>query len=279
MDGGIIHLRLERRSTVSRAAAGRTVEEQVVATNVDIIFLVTALAQDLNPRRLERYLTLVWDAGSIPVVLLNKADLCADPAGAAESVRRRLPLVDVVVVSALEDAGLDQLAPYLRPAQTVALLGSSGVGKSTLVNRLLGAETLRVGAISEADGKGRHTTTARQLVMLPGGALLIDTPGMRELQLWGDESAVAGAFDDIASLAAECRFADCGHGSEPGCAVRDAVNVGRLDADRLDNFRRLGREAAFEERKRDKAVASENKRKWKQIHKAQRALSRDRDRG
>ncbi len=279
VEGGIIHLRLERRSTVSRAAAGRAVEEQVVAANVDIIFLVTALTQDLNPRRLERYLTLVWDAGAVPIVLLNKADLCADPAGVTESVRSRLPLVDVVAVSALEDAGLDQLSPYLRPAQTVALLGSSGVGKSTLVNRLLGAETLRVGAISEAHGKGRHTTTARQLVTLPGGALLIDTPGMRELQLWGDESAVAGAFDDIASLAAECRFADCGHGTEPGCAVQDAVNAGRLDADRLENFRRLGREAAFEERKRDKAVASESKRKWKQIHKAQRALFRDRDRG
>jgi ribosome biogenesis GTPase / thiamine phosphate phosphatase len=279
VDGGVIHLRLERRSTVSRAAAGRNVEEQVVAANVDIIFLVTALTQDLNPRRLERYLTMVWDAGAVPVVLLNKADLCDDPAAASESVRHRLPLVDVVVVSALQDAGLDQLAPYLRPAQTVALLGSSGVGKSTLVNRLMGVDTLRVGAIRDTDGKGRHTTTARQLVSLPGGALLIDTPGMRELQLWGDESAVAGAFDDIASLAAECRFADCGHGTEPGCAVREAVIAGRLDSDRLEHFRRLGREAAFEERKRDKAAASENKRKWKQIHKAQRALNRDRDRG
>jgi ribosome biogenesis GTPase len=279
VDGGIIHRRLERRSTVSRAAAGRGVEEQVVAANVDIIFLVTALTQDLNPRRLERYLTLVWDAGAVPVVLLNKSDLCDDPAAVSESVRTRLPLVDVVVVSALQDAGLVQLAPYLRPAQTVALLGSSGVGKSTLVNHLLGADTQRVGAISEADGKGRHTTTARQLVTLPGGALLIDTPGMRELQLWGDESAVAGAFDDIAALAADCRFADCGHGTEPRCAVQDAVNTGRLDADRLENFRRLEREAAFEERKRDKAAASETKRKWKQLHKAQRALFRDRDRG
>jgi ribosome biogenesis GTPase len=201
----------------------------------DIIFLVTALTQDLNPRRLERYLTLVWDAGAVPVVLLNKADLCDDPAGTSESVRRRLPLVDVVVVSALQDVGLVQLEPYLRPAQTVALLGSSGVGKSTLVNHLLGADTLRVGAISEADGKGRHTTTARQLVTLPGGALLIDTPGMRELQLWGDESAVAGAFDDIAARAGECRFADRGHGTEPGCAVQEAVNTRRLDADRLEN--------------------------------------------
>ena len=275
----IIHLRLERRSTVSRAAAGRAVAEQVVAANVDVIFLVTALTEDLNTRRLERYLTMVWDAGAVPVVLLNKADLCEDPAGASESVRARLPMIDVVAVSALHDAGLDALAPYLRPAQTVALLGSSGVGKSTLVNRLLGAETLRIGAVSEADGKGRHTTTARQLVELPGGALLIDTPGMREIQWWGDESAVAGAFDDIGALAAGCRFGNCAHGGEPGCAVRDAVESGRLDADRLESFQRLGREAAFEERKRDKAAASEARRRWKQVHMAQRALYRDRNRG
>ena len=184
VDGGIIHVRLERRGTVSRAAAGRAVDQQVVAANVDIIFLVTALTQDLNTRRLERYLTMVWDAGAVPVVVLNKADLCEDPAAVCASVRARLPLIDVVVVSALEDAGLDALAPYLRPAQTVALLGSSGVGKSTLVNRLMGEERLRVGAISDADGKGRHTTTARQLVRRQGpshhdGAAVGGTAGRR----------------------------------------------------------------------------------------------------
>jgi ribosome biogenesis GTPase / thiamine phosphate phosphatase len=214
----------------------------------------------------------------VPVVLLNKADLCDDPAAVCESVRRRLPLVDVLPVSAIENTGLEALIPYLRPAQTIALLGSSGVGKSTLVNRLLGAEALRVGAISEADGKGRHTTKTRQLVELPGGALLIDTPGMRELQPWGDESAVAASFDDIASLAAGCRFTDCAHGSEPGCAVRDAVETGRLDTDRLGHFQRLGREAAYEARKHDKAAAAEQKRRWKLLHQAQRAMYRDRDR-
>ena len=277
--GGSIHLRLARRGTVSRAAPGRAVEEQVVAANVDTIFLVTALVQDLNTRRLERYLTMVWDAGAVPVVVLNKADLCEDPAGVAESVRARLSMTDVVIVSALQDERLDVLAPYLRPARTVALLGSSGVGKSTLVNRLLGSERLRVGAISDADGKGRHTTTARQLVELPGGALLIDTPGMRELQPWGDEASVAAAFDDIATLAADCRFADCAHGTEPGCAVRQAVESGRLDADRLQNFRHLEREAAYEARKHDKAAAAEHKRRWKQVHQAQKAIYRDRDRG
>jgi ribosome biogenesis GTPase / thiamine phosphate phosphatase len=278
VDRGIIHRRLERRGTVSRAAAGRAVEQQVVAANVDTIFLVTTVAQDLNARRLERYLTMVWDAGAVPVVLLNKADLATDPERECAGLRLRLPMVDVLAVSALQETGLDALGAYLRPAVTVALLGSSGVGKSTLVNRLVGRELLRVNAISDEDGKGRHTTTSRQLVELPGGALLIDTPGMRELQPWVDEAAVDGAFDDIAVLAAACRFADCAHEAEPGCAVLQAVDGGRLDPDRLEHYRRLGREAAFEERKRNKAFAADEKRRWKQIHMAQRALYKDRDR-
>ena len=282
VEQGIIHRRLDRRGTVSRAAAGRAVDQQVLAANVDTIFLVTTLGQDLNARRLERYLTMVWDAGAVPVVLLNKSDLSEDPEAERDSVRARLPLVDVLILSALqpdEIGGLDALAPYLRPAQTVALLGSSGVGKSTIINRLVGREALKTRAISDTNGKGQHTTTSRQLVALPGGALLIDTPGMRELQPWADASAVDAAFDDITALAGGCRFADCGHAGEPGCAVRDAVDSGRLDADRLENYRRLGREAAFEERKRNKAAAAEEKRRWKQIHQAQRRMYRDRDRG
>lgn len=277
-DRGVVHFRLERRSTVSRKAAGRAPDEQILAANVDTIFLVTALAGDLNPRRLERYLTMVWEAGAVPVVVLNKADLSDDPAAAVATMRERLPFVDVVSVSALHSDGLAALSPYLTPAATIALLGSSGVGKSTLVNRLRGEDVLHVGEVREGDGKGRHTTTSRQLVALPSGALLIDTPGMRELQPWADESAVDGAFEDISALALECRFADCGHAEEPGCAVLGAVAEGTLDLGRLDHYRRLAREAAFEERKRNPSAAAEQKRQWKRIHQAQKILYRDRGR-
>jgi ribosome biogenesis GTPase len=273
----IITRRLERLSTISRKAAGRAVEEQVVAANVDTIFLVTALAEDLNPRRLERYLTVVRDAGAVPVVVLNKTDLSTDPDTQAADIRARLPFVDVLAISARSGDGLTALDPYLSRARTVALIGSSGVGKSTIVNRLLGQERLKTAEISDVDGKGRHTTTARHLVELPGGALLIDTPGMRELQPWVDESAVTETFEDIAELARGCRFSDCAHETEPGCAVLAAVERGELSADRLDHFRHLGREIAFEERKRDKSAAAEEKRRWKKIHQANKVMYRERD--
>jgi ribosome biogenesis GTPase len=275
---GVIQRRLERRSTVSRKAAGRAVNEQVLAANVDTMFLVTAVAGDLNARRVERYLTLAWETAAMPVVVINKADLSEDASGVAADLRRRLPFVDVVLVSALTTDGLGALTPYLQPGATVVLLGSSGVGKSTLVNRLLGRDRQRVGGVRESDGKGRHTTRARQLVELPGGALLIDTPGIRELQPWVDETAVDGVFEEIVELAASCRFSDCRHADEPGCAVLDAAAAGTLDAGRLEHYRRLVREAAFEERKRNKAAAAEDKRRWKQIHQAQRARYRERDR-
>ena len=278
VERAIITRRLDRRSTISRKAAGRAVEEQVLAANVDTIFLVTALAEDLNPRRLERYLAVVREAGASPVVLLNKTDLSPDPEAQAADIRTRLPFVDVVAISAKMGEGLTALDAYLSPAQTVALIGSSGVGKSTLINRLLGRELLKTAEISDVDGKGRHTTTARHLVELPGGALLIDTPGMRELQPWVEEAVIAEAFEDIAELAHGCRFGDCAHESEPGCAVLAAVERGEVSADRLAHFRHLGREIAFEERKRDKSAAAAEKRRWKKIHQANKTMYRDRER-
>ena len=274
----IIHRRLERRGTVARKAAGRATDEQVIAANVDTIFLVTALAEDLSPRRIERYLMMVWEASATPVVVLNKADLIEDPASAVAAIRARIALDDVVALSALTDESMSALDPYLGPATTIALVGSSGVGKSTIVNRLFGRDVQSVGPIRKSDGTGRHTTSTRQLIELPGGALLIDTPGMRELQPWADESAVDTVFDDVTQIALGCRFADCSHTQEPGCAVMEAVAAGRLDAARLDHYRHLVREVAFEERKRDKAAAAQEKRRWKRITQVQRARYRERDR-
>ncbi len=274
----LITRRLTRRSTISRKGAGRAVQEQVVASNVDTIFLVTALAGDLNPRRIERYLTVVREAGAVPVVLLNKADLSSNPEAEVDALRVRLPLVDILAISARRADGLEALTAHLVPARTVALIGSSGVGKSTLVNRLLGEDLLKTAATRDTDGKGRHTTSSRHLVELPGGALLIDTPGMREFQPWVDEAAVEGTFEDIVALAGGCRFGDCEHRTEPGCAVLEAVERGELDATRLEHYRRLGREIAFEERKRDKSAAAEQKRRWKKMHQAAKTFYRDRDR-
>jgi ribosome biogenesis GTPase len=251
-DLAVVHAILPRRSAFTRKAAGELVEAQVIAANVDAVFLVCGLDGDFNVRRIERYITTAWTSGASPVVVLNKADLRTDLESVIANVELAAPDVPVVAVSALPGRSLEALQPYLVPRKTVALLGSSGVGKSTLINRLLGEERFRTAPVSDAEeGRGRHTTTTRELVVLPSGALLVDTPGMRELQLWSDDESLDRAFDDIERLAAHCRFADCCHEHEPGCAVQEAVRAGVLDARRLDSYHKLRRELRFLSLKQD----------------------------
>ena len=251
----LIEAVLPRRSAFTRKAAGEAVEAQVVAANIDTAFLVSGLDGDFNLRRIERYVTTAWSSGAEPVIVLNKADLRADLREVEAATGAVAPGVPVVLASAREARGLDALAPFLRPGKTVALLGSSGVGKSTLINRLLGEERFRTAVVSDAEeGKGRHTTTSRELVRLPGGALLIDTPGLRELGLWADDEGLDRTFDEIDRLAVHCRFPDCGHQGEPGCAVREAVEAGLVAVERWQSYLKLRRELrSLELRKDEKA--------------------------
>jgi len=252
----------------SRRSAGHLADEQVIAANVDVAFIVAGLDNDFNLRRLERYLAVAWASGVSPVVVLNKADIADDLEGRLIAVSAIAPGVPIVVLSALTGDHVTDLAEHLHAGRTAVVLGSSGVGKSTLVNALLGEERQATAAVRGDDSRGRHTTTHRELFVLPGGALLIDTPGIRSLEIAGADEGVETAFDDINALAAACRFSDCRHDGEPGCAVRGALDDGSLTVDRLESHRKLERELAFAERKGDPRAQAEERKRWKAIHKS-----------
>jgi ribosome biogenesis GTPase len=252
---------LQRRSRFSRRMAGQITDEQVVAANVDVVFVVMALDDDFSPRRLERYLLMARESGASPVVLLTKPDLAGNLAALVADATTVATDTPVHVVSPKLNQGMEAVAPYLPAGRTGALLGSSGVGKSTIINRLVGTDVRKTREVRAADSKGRHTTTHRELVMLPNGGLIIDTPGMRELQLWEAAEGIRGTFEEIETLSAGCRFTDCRHRSEPGCAVRAAVESGGLPAERLESYLKLQDELAFLARQQDERSQIEEKRR------------------
>jgi ribosome biogenesis GTPase len=267
-----IHAVLPRRSAFQRKVAFHATEAQVLAANIDTVFVVTGLDGDFSARRLERYLTLAWESGATPAVVLTKADLCDDPLAMLLEAEQVAVGVPAHVVSNVTGEGLDELVTYLGPAKTVALLGSSGVGKSSLVNRLFDDEVQATKELAE-DGTGRHATTARQLFRLPGGAMLVDTPGLREVQLWDADEGIQEAFSDVDELAADCRFTDCAHMREPGCAVQAAIDEGRLPRERLQSYRALQRELKRLAAKQDGRLRSEERKKRVKQARSRRKVS------
>jgi len=256
-DTGVIRIILPRSGAMARRRPGAADSEQVVAANVDLVLVVESLERGPNPRRIERATALAWDGGASPVVVLTKADTCPDLEVAIERAREGAPAADVIPVSAVSGVGLEAIAEKLPAGSTAVLLGPSGVGKSTLINRMLREERLAVGEVRSGDRKGRHTTTHRELVALPAGGCVIDTPGIRELGLWLDREAVNTVFPEIEEAAKGCRFGDCRHESEPGCAVHDAVDAGAIDSRRLESFLRLRREVENLDRRRDESKQHE----------------------
>ncbi len=241
-DKAIIRKLLRRKSCFSRKEAGGQLNEQIVAANIDTVFIVCGLDDDFNAKRIERYLLLAWESGAVPQILLNKADLCDDLEEKLSMVKQVAPGVDINTISGLTGEGVSVVSHSIRTGQTGALLGSSGVGKSTIINTLLGFDRFPTGSVRKGDSKGRHTTTFRELVQLPDGGLLIDTPGMREIQIWGNETALSQTFDDLEALSIRCKFRDCSHIDEPGCAVKNAIETGELDETRLSSYTKLQRE-------------------------------------
>ncbi|MBN1466532.1 ribosome small subunit-dependent GTPase A [candidate division KSB1 bacterium] len=283
-DKAVIHHVLPRKTKISRDTTTRKgrrpiADEQVLVANVDAIFLVTALNEELNLRRIERYLTVIWDSGAKPVLLLNKSDLCDHVDDILPQIEQVAIGVDVHVLSAAKDEGLDVLQRYLGAGKTVALLGSSGVGKSTIINKIIGVEKFKVSATGEYKDKGRHITTHREMVLLDSGGILIDNPGMRSIQLWDGEDGMAKSFADIEQIAVDCRFKDCRHVNEPGCAVLRAVAAKELPAERYESYLKLQKELDYRARKENWSARQNTKKRWKSIAKSIRQLKNDRHKG
>ncbi|MDD4876670.1 MAG: ribosome small subunit-dependent GTPase A [Dehalococcoidales bacterium] len=270
----IIHAVLPRNSKFSRKVAGERTKEQIVSANIDTVFIVSGLdgGRNLNLRRIERYLTLAWSSGATPVIVLNKVDLCPDIDIYMRSVEDIAPGISIHPVSAKERTGLDALRNYLTKGNTTAFLGSSGVGKSAIINALLGIEKQETGEVREDDRMGRHTTTKRELILLPSGGIVIDTPGMREIQMWAGGEDLQGVFNDIEMLAKRCRFSDCSHNIESGCAVRAAIEQGDLDPARLESYRKLQKELNYLASREEGSARLYEKLKYKQIAKWSKEL-------
>ncbi|RJP71956.1 MAG: ribosome small subunit-dependent GTPase A [Ignavibacteriales bacterium] len=273
----VIHEVVNRHTKLSRKSPDKKVSEQVIAANIDIVFIVQALDDNFNINRLERYLTAVYQSGAKPVVVLNKSDLCPDVETKISKVKKIKDELDVVAVSAVDKTGISNLYQYISEGVTIAFIGSSGVGKSTLINLLLGEEHFKTNAIRESDSRGKHTTTHRELVLLPDGGMLIDTPGMRGFLMWSSQSSLNKTFDEFGEFAVECHFKDCTHIHETGCAVLQALNDGLIEEERYRNYLKLHKEVKYLETKTDKFAELEEKRKWKNIHKEIKRYFKDKD--